>query len=96
MPRTYGYYPFAYVPDEDVILGVLKAGDVADIAAALAPRPLLMERLVSGRNIPVDASALDRTYALAHAAYREAGATERLVLRTEPQDIAAWLAAQLK
>jgi len=44
---------FADIPSEDVILGVLKAGDVADIAAALAPRPLLMETVLR----PTDISA---------------------------------------
>src|SRR5262249_56603710 len=45
---------FAYIPSEDIILGVLKTGDVADIAAALAPRPLLMEGLLTGPNSRMD------------------------------------------
>src|SRR5262249_30976709 len=36
---------FTYVPMEDVLLGVLRTGDIADIAAALAPRPLVLEAL---------------------------------------------------
>jgi dienelactone hydrolase len=87
---------FAYIPVEDVILGVLKAGDVADIAAALAPRPLLMEGFVNGRNIRVEDSVLRRTLGPARTAYREAGASEALTVRVEPLDIGAWLAAQLK
>jgi hypothetical protein len=87
---------FAYIPNEDVILGVLKAGDVADIAAALAPRPLLMEGLVNGRNILVEESVLRRTLEPARAAYREAGTAEGLATPVEPLDISAWLAAQLK
>ena len=87
---------FAYIPNEDVILGVLKAGDVADSAAALAPRPLAMEGLVNGRNIRVEESALRRTLEVARAAYREAGAAEGLTVRVEPLDNSAWLAAQLK
>jgi hypothetical protein len=87
---------FAYIPVEDVILGVLKAGDVADIAAALAPRPLVMEGLVNGRNIRVENSALQRTLDPARTAYRESGASEALTVRVEPLDISAWLAAQLK
>jgi hypothetical protein len=80
--------PFAYLPLEDVILGVLKTGDVADIAAALAPRPLLLEGLVNGRNIRVPEPALTRILQPAQAAYRE---SQRLTLRVEPQDLSAWL-----
>jgi dienelactone hydrolase len=87
---------FAYIPIEDVILGVLKAGDVADMAAALAPRPLLMEGLVNGRNIRVDGTALDTALEPAKVAYREAGFADRFSVRSEPQDISGWLAAQLK
>jgi hypothetical protein len=79
---------FAYIPLEDVILGVLKVGDVADIAAALAPRPLLLEGLVNGRNIRVEETALQRIFQPAQA--------DRLTLRVEPQDISVWLAAQLQ
>jgi hypothetical protein len=86
---------FAYMPGEDVILGVLKAGDIADIAAALAPRPLAMEGLVNGRNIRVEETALERTFEPARTAYRAAGAAQRLTLRAESQDISVWLAAQL-
>jgi dienelactone hydrolase len=88
--------PFAYIPIEDVILGVLQAGDVADFAAALAPRPLVLEGLVNGRNIRIQQGALLRLFEPAGAAYREAGAAQRLTLRVEPQDISGWLVAQLK
>ena len=87
---------FAYIPFEDVILGVLQAGDIVDIAAALAPRPLLMESLVNGRNIRVDGSALDQAMELARVAYRESGSADRFHVRAESQDISGWLAAQLK
>jgi hypothetical protein len=48
---------FAYVPSDAIILGVVKAGDIADIAAALAPRPVLREATVDGRNIRIDATS---------------------------------------
>jgi hypothetical protein len=87
---------FAYIPVEDVILGVLKAGDVADIAAALAPRPLVMEGLVNGRNIQVEGGVLDKTLEPAKAAYRESGSAGRFTVRGDSQDISEWLVAQLK
>src|SRR5262249_3473591 len=87
---------FAYIPIEDVVAGILKTGDVADIAAALAPRPLTMDAPVNGRNIRVEETALAQTFGSAKEAYREAGAAEKFTLRAEPQDISGWLAAQLK
>jgi hypothetical protein len=68
---------FTYVPIEDVLLGILKAGDVADIAAALAPKPLLLERPVNGRNIRVDRSKLGQILEPAQEAYRAASAGQR-------------------
>ncbi|MBI4626517.1 MAG: acetylxylan esterase [Verrucomicrobia bacterium] len=88
--------PFTYVPIEDVILGVLKAGDIADVAAALAPRPLLLEGAVNGRNIRLDAAGLNRIFLPAREAYRDAAAPDRLTLRPEPGDAAAWLIEGLK
>ena len=44
---------FTYVSFEDIILGLLKVGDISDIVAALAPRPTLIEAAVNGRNVRV-------------------------------------------
>ena len=87
---------FAYIPSEDVIFGVLKAGDVADIAAALAPRPLVLEGLVNGRNIRVPETVLQSALDPARSAYRETGAAEALTMRSEPRDISGWLANRLR
>ncbi|MCW5977465.1 MAG: acetylxylan esterase [Bryobacteraceae bacterium] len=88
--------PVTYVPIEDILLGVLKAGDIADLAAALAPIPLLMEGQVDGRNIRVEQERLARLFEPARMAYREAGATESLTIRIEPGDPAAWLLEAFK
>jgi cephalosporin-C deacetylase-like acetyl esterase len=50
--------PFAYVPYDIVVPDVFDAGDLADLAASLAPRPLLLEGLVDGRNRLVPEGAL--------------------------------------
>ncbi len=47
---------FTYVPLDAIVLGILKAGDIPDIAAAVAPRPVLLEGQVNGRNIRVAAA----------------------------------------
>ena len=87
--------PFTYVPIEDILLGVLKTGDIADIVAALAPRPLLMESCVNGRNIPVDESKLRRIMEPALLAYREADAAGRLTVKAEHQEVSDWLVSVL-
>ncbi|HUS05603.1 MAG TPA: hypothetical protein VMZ52_04885 [Bryobacteraceae bacterium] len=88
--------PLAYIPIEDVIFGVLKSGDIADMAAALAPRPLLMESLVNGRNILAPESLLHQTFDTTLEAYRKSNASAKLALRSAPKDISAWLIAQLQ
>ncbi len=40
--------PFVYVPHDIIVPGVLAAGDLSDIAAALAPRPLRFEGPLGG------------------------------------------------
>jgi hypothetical protein len=44
---------FTYVPLDVIVPGMLEAGDIPDIAASLAPRPLLAGASVDGRNCPV-------------------------------------------
>ena len=93
---------FSYLPHADVVPGALTAGDLCDVAAALAPRPLRLEGLVSARNIPVPEAELRRCLEPAVAAY--AGHAGRLALSPGPlassryptDDVAAWLAAALK
>jgi cephalosporin-C deacetylase-like acetyl esterase len=44
---------FAYVPSDIIVPGILEAGDLSDVVAAIAPRPVLLESLVDARNRPV-------------------------------------------
>jgi hypothetical protein len=41
---------FAYVPADIIIPGALQIGDIPDLVAALAPRPILLNGLVDGRD----------------------------------------------
>ena len=87
---------FAYVPNDIIVPGILEVGDVADMAAALAPRPLLMENSVDGRNrVVTDASLRDRL-ALVYQSYRES--PTRLQIRSEPRDpnLVLWVTQQLE
>lgn len=46
---------FCYVPLDVVVPAILEAGDIPDVVAALAPRAVLLEGLVDGRNRAVTA-----------------------------------------
>ena len=48
---------FTYVPMDVIVHGILKYADIPDIAADIAPRPVLMDRMVNGRNIAVGPGA---------------------------------------
>jgi len=85
---------FCYVPHDAIVPGALTAGDLCDVAAALAPRPLRLEALVDGRNCPMAEKEIQRLFEPTTQAYR--AATDQLslipILR---QDLAAWLVESL-
>jgi dienelactone hydrolase len=85
--------PFCWVPHDALVPGALTVGDLADVAAVLAPRPVLLEGLVDGRNRRATTAALGAALAPAQAAYESAGAADRLRLAVESQAGAAarWL-----
>ena len=88
---------FLYVPHDSVVPGALTVGDVADIAAALVPRPLLVECPVDGlnRGVPSDTNAL--AFAPTSQAYRLANASRQFSLHVTGQnDSALWLLDQIK
>jgi len=41
---------FVYVPGDTIVPGILECGDIGEVIAALAPRPILLQGLVDGRN----------------------------------------------
>ncbi|HPD15984.1 MAG TPA: acetylxylan esterase [Planctomycetota bacterium] len=86
--------PFVYVPHDIIVPGALTVGDLADVAAALAPLPLRFEGLVDGRNCAVSEPELRRWFEPARQAY--AGEEERLMLKPDlAADGSSWLAAAL-
>ena len=91
----HGY--FCYVPHDAVVPGALTAGDLGDVAALLAPRPVRLEGLVDGLNRRVSDEALAKAFEPTHAAYH--GKPDRLLITAEVAPggpVAAWLLAQLK
>jgi len=88
---------FLYVPHDSVVPGALTVGDVADIAAALVPRPLLVECPVDGLNRGVPLDTIAATFAPTSQAYRLADASEQFTLNVTGQDDSAmWLLDQIK
>ncbi|MGH9326397.1 MAG: hypothetical protein ACRD2B_06895, partial [Terriglobia bacterium] len=60
---------FAYVPEDVIVPGVLEAGDIADVASALAPRPLLLQGLVDGQDRQMSIADLESQMAPVYGAY---------------------------
>lgn len=73
-------HQFVYIPHDAVVPGLLAFGDLSDLAAALAPRPLRLEGLVDWLNRTESPEAAARRYALALERYRRVGASDRLVI----------------
>lgn len=60
--------PFCYVPYDTILPGALTIGDLGDVAAMLAPRPVLLEELVDGWNRRVPEEAVKKLYGSATVA----------------------------
>jgi dienelactone hydrolase len=90
--------PLFYVPHDAMVPGALTAGDLPDVAGALAPRPLKLAGLVDGLNRKVSRKALHKTYGPAREAYRLATAPDCLSVEAnaaEEGDAAEWLLEQV-
>jgi dienelactone hydrolase len=87
---------FCYIPHDVVVPGVLATGDLVDVAAGLAPRPLRLEKLVDGRNRSVERAELEKEYAPAVAAYRGGPLELHAGDRKPTQQAWEWLRTQLK
>jgi len=90
--------PFCYVPHDALVPGALTAGDLADVAGALAPRPLRLDGLVDGLNREVSAEAVAKTYEPARSAYRSRKAATHLQVggnEREMESAGRWLLRRL-
>jgi cephalosporin-C deacetylase-like acetyl esterase len=86
---------FAYVPEDVVVPGIVAAGDLPDVAAALAPCPLLLEGLVDAKNRVVSEPALRSAISPAYESYRTS--PSRLLVRSKKQspNLPQWLTSHL-
>ena len=89
---------FTYVSMDALTPGILKTADIPDIAAALAPRPLLISDCVDGRNVPLGQEELNNAFGGLKKAYSGAGQSQRLKLSAAmpASTVADWLMSSLK
>ncbi|HEY7157173.1 MAG TPA: acetylxylan esterase [Gemmataceae bacterium] len=91
--------PFVYVPADSVVPGALTVGDLNDVTAVLAPRPVRLTGLVDGLNRTLPAEALREMYQPARTAYQSAGAGKQLQIETAAladEPAWRWLLKQLR
>jgi len=86
--------PMCYVPHDVIVPGILEVGDLCDVAAALAPRPLRIEAPVDGRNRALSPDEAAARYQPARGAY--ADHADRFAITSGlSDDVPAWLAGVL-
>jgi len=85
---------FCYVPHDAIVPGALTAGDLGDVAAVLAPRPLRLEGLVDGRNRVMALEDVQQIFEPTLQAYR-ATANKLLLAPADGGNIADWLVKSL-
>jgi dienelactone hydrolase len=88
--------PFCYVPLDAIVPGILETADIDDVVAALAPRAVLLEGLVDGKDRTVAAAEATQELRATRAAYQ--GWPARLIIRNHAAEpgLAAWIAAELR
>jgi dienelactone hydrolase len=87
--------PFVQLPHDCVVPDVFHTGDLPELAASLAPRPVRLEGLVDGVHRIVTEDRLKATYARAMERYAQARADQALAVRQERSSPAAWFIEQL-
>ena len=80
-----------YIRPDVVVPGLLPAGDLPDVAAALAPRPLRLRGLVDALNRRRDDKTVRLLYRPALDAYRRAMVAERIATDQKTSSVAACL-----
>ncbi|MCE9531149.1 MAG: hypothetical protein K8T89_08500 [Planctomycetes bacterium] len=90
---------FVYLPHDTIVPGILKIGDLSDLANAHAPRPLWLDGMVDGHNRQVSEEILATRYETTRAAFAARKATGRLRLTAgggEKESGARWLIGQVE
>jgi dienelactone hydrolase len=91
--------PYCYVPHDAIVPGALNAGDLDDVVAALAPRPVRLEGMVDGHNRLVPRLTMEKIYASARTAFAASEADTRLAFAPRPSSpvqFVRWLTNSLR
>jgi cephalosporin-C deacetylase-like acetyl esterase len=83
------------IPHDVVVPGVLAAGDLPDLVAVLAPRPVALVALVDGLNRPIDASRQAEAFRLAHDVYASRKHEGALAIQAVGPPPGPWLLERL-
>jgi hypothetical protein len=89
-------HQFVYVPHDVVIPGLLTTGDLPDLAAPVAPRPLRLDNLVDGFNRLRSAGDVRTIYQPAVRSYQDAGSADKLVIQETTDRASRWLLDELR
>jgi cephalosporin-C deacetylase-like acetyl esterase len=86
---------FCYVPQDVIIPGILETADISDIVATLAPRAVLLEGFVDGRNRQL--TEFELNLQLRPSFGTAQSIPSRLIVResSAPAGLATWLDGQL-
>jgi hypothetical protein len=84
------------IPHDVVVPGVLAAGDLSDVVAALAPRPVALAGMVDGWNRPVDATQQVEAYRPARSAYASRHAEGALSVPAGDGPPGPWIRERLR
>ena len=87
---------FTYVPADVIVPGILEVGDIADLAAALVPRSLLLAGLVDGRDHLLQDAEVHQQFSTVERSYRSAS-TSKLDIRSvgDRANLADWFRTSL-
>ena len=87
--------PFVYMPHETRWCPVPAIGDLPDLAAALAPRPLRLEGLIDGFNRLLPDAAAKEVYKSAFAVYKAADHATRFSVTAPGDSATRWITTNL-
>jgi hypothetical protein len=74
---------------------VLTIGDLPDLAAALAPRPVRLEGLIDGYNRRLTDAAAREAYQATQRSYRQSGHADNLKVGAADGSPSQWVVGQL-
>ncbi|MGH9469229.1 MAG: hypothetical protein ACRD1N_02670 [Terriglobia bacterium] len=87
---------YVYVPEDVVVPGSLEIGDIADVASALAPRPLMLEGTVDAHDSLTGPPALNRALQPLRSAYRATPSALSVNPSEGNADFASWFQRELQ